>query len=362
MSALETFVMFFASFVPESPATWFAVMSTSGCAFVSIRLVQLAVTSKNALKHGGPSGMLFDSYLKFGLNFLVAYQLLVMALFPFISHTLSGLHIGACFIQLVSRALLAVCLYTPQVVAPFYAKAILMRRYSHPHIEPEQRTVARLGLFITGVDPLLSFILCFHSARSLSILESIAALMLGVLAVAAVDQLVLVPRNAQSGSALRDSQNKKGENSYYYAHDGPVELPSSQTQSPPPKLLGVSSVKLDQVQPIDNYAFSDEAKKVKVYITFPAEITLTEDAVSFEWTETSIRLEVRLPEGGKKVMRVSKLYRTISGGSVKTNSSKGTVTISLKKADVMDAWHQLATDVPVVADDGICIDGRTSSS
>ena len=36
--------------------------------------------------------------------------------------------------------------------------------------------------------------------------------------------LLLVPRNAQSGSALRDSQNKKGENSYYYAHDGLFQL------------------------------------------------------------------------------------------------------------------------------------------
>lgn len=296
--------------------------------------------------------MLFDSYLKFGLNFIIAVQLMALAPFPFLNRPLTELHIAAYLIQLVSRLLLAACLYTPQVATPFYAKAILMRRYSHPHIEPAQRTVARLGLFLSSMDPLLSFTLCYHSMHSLLVLEALGAVVLGLLVVAALDQLVLVPRNALSGSALRESQKKKGENSYYYAHDGPVQLPSSQPTSPPPKLLGVSPVQLDQVQPIDVYAFSDEAKKVKVYITFPAAIALKEEDVSFEWTKTSIRLEVRLAEGCRKVMRVSKLYRDISGGSVRTNPSKGTITISLKKADTMDAWVQLATDVPVVADDG----------
>lgn len=99
------------------------------------------------------------------------------------------------------------------------------------------------------------------------------------------------------GSALRDSLKKKGANSYYYAHDGPVSLPSSQgaSTSPPPKLLGTTAVNVERPKPIETYSFSDEGGKVKVYVSLPElPQQLQDDFVSFTWTEASMRWVARL--------------------------------------------------------------------
>ena len=73
-------------------------------------------------------------------------------------------------------------------------------------------------------------------------------------------------------SALADNIDRKGRNAYYYAHahkaDGPVW-----DMKPEPRLLSTERVEVEKeavivAQPITDYAWEDQDKKVKIYVIF----------------------------------------------------------------------------------------------
>ena len=109
-------------------------------------------------------------------------------------------------------------------------------------------------------------------------------------------------------SALRDNIERKGKNAYYFAHaktangpkwDGKIE----------PKLLSKSSSNVSSVSTsssasmsklslmaksnINNYAFLDDGKKVKIYVNLPGVGDCGDDNIAIDYTERSLCLTVK---------------------------------------------------------------------
>jgi CS domain len=159
-----------------------------------------------------------------------------------------------------------------------------------------------------------------------------------------------------SKSALQDNIESKGKNAYYFAHahkangpkwDGKVE----------PKLLSSSSmgsedepVKIPAFEyhksNITSYAFLDEGRKIKVYVTLEGvgEKCKDED-VSLDFTEQSFCLVVKNYEEQERCLSFGKLSGLISDAKFKLKTDKILLVLTKKVVEGEDEpkeWHTLA--------------------
>jgi len=153
------------------------------------------------------------------------------------------------------------------------------------------------------------------------------------------------PEQTKSGSALRENIEKKGENSYYFAHantptmenvnrgSDPVMLSRNRKQSAENPMEPLKCVQ------IRKYAFSPGKNIVSIYIDLVSLIgEAGEVAHEIESDEFSFKLTIR----NTHVLHVPKLKHSIQPRAVvKFNSSKDRMTVVLKKAIPTDEWSTL---------------------
>lgn len=175
--------------------------------------------------------------------------------------------------------------------------------------------------------------------------------------------------DATSASALQDSIETKGNNSYYFAHkhkargpkwDGKAE-PKSLTKDDmkalsledPTKLLKESGKAMSfayHKSNITSYAFLDEEKVVKLYITMEGiGEQCTDEDIQLDWSESSMSLVIKNyhtptttpPEGGApaedRCLSFGKLTGKISHAKYRVKPDK--IILTLKKENLGVEWH-----------------------
>lgn len=157
-------------------------------------------------------------------------------------------------------------------------------------------------------------------------------------------------------SALRENIERKGTNSYYYAHGHKANGPKWDGNEAP-RLLEKSAITEDvtrsplsvgkAVAPgtvvvgLDTYAWLDEKKNIKVYVDFDAADTLPDEDVSVSHTSESFEFSVTTRKDDKvklQVLKIERLLYPIVGVTFKKKSDK--FVLALKKEEEL-TWLDL---------------------
>mmetsp|Transcript_37444 Transcript_37444/g.107879 ORF Transcript_37444/g.107879 Transcript_37444/m.107879 type:complete len:210 (+) Transcript_37444:1034-1663(+) len=166
-------------------------------------------------------------------------------------------------------------------------------------------------------------------------------------------------------SALRASQEKAKDLSYYHAHTKKEELPPDtvfRKEDPrlradgqgPHKLEEKATSSEENIRWIETYAFSDDGANAKVYVEFPESIKGAEITSSFD--RFSVEVIVRQPSGVIYGVKIKEregwvLEHERSGGFAheilpekskhKLASNGQRITITVAKKDDKEKWHEL---------------------
>ena len=159
-------------------------------------------------------------------------------------------------------------------------------------------------------------------------------------------------------SALKESIKKKGQHSYYYAHnyDGQNFNDSNAKQfygdgliyGGEPTLVAtrektdtVKKVEVNPVKKIAKYSWLDEDTKVKIYIDlaqFPTQIT--KEMVDVKFDEYLCDIKVIEEDGTTHVLNLSKLHEKIMPEKSSFRHSEKRISITLKKW-LETSWSEL---------------------
>ena len=153
--------------------------------------------------------------------------------------------------------------------------------------------------------------------------------------------------SSASQSALRANIESKGKNAYYFAHAATPTGPKWDGK-PNPKLLGSKSA--EELEPakkagfdmhksnITSYAFLDEEKSVKLYITMQGVgEKCTDEDITLDWTETSFCFVINNYEEDEKCLSFGKLSGKITKATYKLKADK--IILILKKEKEGVTWH-----------------------
>jgi hypothetical protein len=82
-------------------------------------------------------------------------------------------------------------------------------------------------------------------------------------------------------SALEENINRKGSNSYYYAHGKKIEGPVWDGKEEP-RLLSVTSATKPLVlsTPLDSFSWLDETKNVKIFVDFENALEIADENIT----------------------------------------------------------------------------------
>jgi hypothetical protein len=157
-------------------------------------------------------------------------------------------------------------------------------------------------------------------------------------------------------SALRENIERKGTNSYYYAHGHKADGPKWDGNEAP-RLLEKTAIAEDVqrsplsvgkvvapgtvVVAIDNYAWLDEKKNIKIYVDFDAADTIPDEDLVVSNTPDSIEFAVTTNNNGKRkmqVLKIDRLHYPIVSVSYKKKSDK--FVLALKKEEEL-TWYDL---------------------
>lgn len=150
-------------------------------------------------------------------------------------------------------------------------------------------------------------------------------------------------------NALIENIQKKGENSYYYAH-APRNIDNLEeakvltgdgivTGGPPVLIKRHESVtELSPFSIIRNYSWADGDQKVTVYVPF--EENIEESQVKCEFESKSFTLTFMKNEADVKKLVIKRLYKEIDPENSKFRVRSNKVVIHLKKL-VTGSWYKL---------------------
>ena len=149
-------------------------------------------------------------------------------------------------------------------------------------------------------------------------------------------------------SELKNSINKKGGNSYYYAHNYDGQNFNNENAKQfygdgliyggEPTLISSGSTKEETkqekkvVKKIEKYSWLDEDKKVKIYIEldqFPTKITKAMIEVAFE--DYAVNIRVVDESGTEHILKLSTLYEKIEASDSSFRHSDKRISISMVK-------------------------------
>jgi hypothetical protein len=154
-------------------------------------------------------------------------------------------------------------------------------------------------------------------------------------------------------SALQDNIQRKGNNAYYFAHankpTGPVWDGKAEPRLLETKVSTVSNTarastpcSFDFKSNITSYAFSDEGKAVKLYITLEGVgDKCSDEDVTLDHTENSFCLMVNnyKDNGQPACLSFLKLTAPISGA--KHRKKQDRIILTLTKVDAEKEWHTI---------------------
>ena len=153
-------------------------------------------------------------------------------------------------------------------------------------------------------------------------------------------------------SALQDNIERKGKNAYYFAHAHKANGPQWDGKAEP-KLLSKRSASSDESMAagrpsssfhydksnITSYAFSDEGKNVKLYITMEdVGEKCSDHDIELNWTSSSFCLVVRNYKDEPQCLSFGKLTANITNASWK--KKKDRLVLILTKEQEGD-WHTI---------------------
>lgn len=150
-------------------------------------------------------------------------------------------------------------------------------------------------------------------------------------------------------SALEDNIESKGKNAYYFAHAHKANGPKWDGKAEP-KLLSLNSLSVDETKSkktsfdyhksnITSYAFCDEGKCVKLYITMNnIGEKCTDEDITLESNESSFSLVIRNFKEEDQVLSFGKLTANIT--SAKYRIKKDRIILTLRK-ETEGEWHTI---------------------
>ena len=154
--------------------------------------------------------------------------------------------------------------------------------------------------------------------------------------------------NMSAESALRENINRKGTNSYYYAHGSTANGPAWDGREEP-RLLAKTEETVkksddDKTLPIvsfPEYCWADEKKNVKVYIDFVDADAISDDDITVSNTNDSFMFCVAKQNENKMYkLSIDALNGNIVSVGYKKKPDK--FVLSLKKESEAEAtWYQL---------------------
>jgi hypothetical protein len=150
-------------------------------------------------------------------------------------------------------------------------------------------------------------------------------------------------------SALQDNIDRKGKNSYYFAHAHKATGPKWDGK-PEPKLLSKqSSDGLGSPQStsfdvnksnLTKYSFCDDGSKVKLYIDLEGVgEKCTDEDVTLESSCRSLSLVVQKYKSEPQTLCFTRLSADITGASVRVKTDR--IVVTLVKADPDQEWHTI---------------------
>lgn len=157
---------------------------------------------------------------------------------------------------------------------------------------------------------------------------------------------------SKSTSALQDNIQRKGNNAYYFAHAHKANGPKWDGKEQP-KLLsktassvsdssrrGSAHSSFDFKSNIKTYAFSDEGKTVKLYITMEGVGEKCADKdISLDHTENSFCFIVNGYKEEPQCLSFLKLTAEISKATFRKKQDR--VVLTLTKVDAEKTWHTI---------------------
>jgi hypothetical protein len=160
--------------------------------------------------------------------------------------------------------------------------------------------------------------------------------------------------NEEPSSALQDNIARKGKNAYYFAHAHKATGPKWDGKAEP-KLLNKSATSTEELMKesmkkapsfhyaksnITSYAFLNEEKVVKLYITMEAVgEKCTDDDIQLEWDESSLSLVVKNYKDDDQCLSFGKLTGKIVEAKYKLKKDK--IILTLKKEKEGVEWHTI---------------------
>ena len=148
-------------------------------------------------------------------------------------------------------------------------------------------------------------------------------------------------------SALQENIERKGKNAYYFAHAHKATGPKWDGKAEP-KLLSSRALSADETRMkgssfeyhksnITDYAFSDEQKSVKLYITMEdVGEKCTEEDISLDFTESSFSLVVKNFKDVPQCLSFGRLTSAITNATYKKKRNR--IIVTLKKREEGE-WH-----------------------
>ena len=153
-------------------------------------------------------------------------------------------------------------------------------------------------------------------------------------------------------SALQDNIDRMGKNAYYFAHAHKADGPKWDGKIEP-KLLSLRSISPEEAtfkktsstsfdmhkSNITSYAFSDEGKNVKLYLTMEnVGDKCSDEDISLEWTKTSFCLVVNNYKEEPQCLSFGKLTATITKATCRKKKDRLVVTLTKEKEG---EWHTI---------------------
>lgn len=145
----------------------------------------------------------------------------------------------------------------------------------------------------------------------------------------------------QSVSALVDNIQKKGTNSYYYAHGKKIEGPAWDGKEEP-RLLATTSTLLSPkvlVSTLDTFSWMDGDKSVKIFVDFDGAADVSDEEISLNENNETDSLNFRFKKDDKPyALHITPLHNNISSASFKKKADKFVITL---KKEEEGSWSAL---------------------
>ena len=160
-------------------------------------------------------------------------------------------------------------------------------------------------------------------------------------------------QTSSATSALQDNIQRKGNHAYYFAHANKPNGPEWDGKAEPrlleKKVSDISDIprtttpsSFDFKSNITSYAFSDQGKAVKLYITLEGlEEKCSDEDITLEHTENSFCLMVNKYKQHGEPACLSFLRLTAPISAAKFRKKQDRIILTLTKVDAEKEWHTI---------------------